>query len=86
MVRLPLQPTTTSLCIEGQKDQLATGPARDLRTVVSDGQVTREAVTCPPLLPDYQTLMRGVDRGDQLIGYHNIGRRLKKWWKECLGM
>ena len=28
--------------------------------------------------------MRGVDRGDQLIGYYNIGRRSKKWWKKIL--
>ena len=63
----------------------ATPPARVLRTVVSDGQVTREAVTCPPLLPDYQAFMRGVDRGDQLIGYYNIGRRSRKWWKRVFG-
>ena len=36
---------------------------------------------CPPCLPDYQAYMRGVGRGDQLIGYHNVGRRSKKWWK-----
>ena len=35
-------------------------------------------VECPPLLPAY---MRGIDRGDQLMGYHNVGRRSKKWWK-----
>jgi len=40
-------------------------------------------VECPPLLPDYQQYMRGVDRGDQLIGYYNIGRRSVKWWKRC---
>lgn len=44
-----------------------------------DGSKT--AVSCPPLLPDYQQYMRGVDRGDQLIGFYNIGRRSKKWWK-----
>ena len=27
--------------------------------------------------------MRGVDRGDQLVGYYNIGRRSRKWWKRC---
>ena len=26
-------------------------------------------VECPPLLPDYQKYMRGVDSGLQLIGY-----------------
>ena len=44
---------------------------------------TREAVPCPPLLKDYQQFMKGVDRGDQMIGYYNIGRRSKKWWKCC---
>ena len=42
--------------------------------------VSKTAVSCPPLLPDYQQYMRGVDRGDQLIGFYNIGRRSKKWW------
>ena len=52
---------------------------------------TTTNVPCPPLLPDYQQYMRGVDRGDQLISCYNIGRRSKKWWKrvfsyiiECL--
>jgi len=40
-------------------------------------------VECPLLLPDYQQYMRGVDRGDQLIGYYNIGRRSVKWLKQC---
>ena len=44
---------------------------------------SRIDVTCPPLLPDYQQYMRGVDRGDQLIGYYNVGRRSTKWWKRC---
>ena len=41
----------------------------------------RHAVECPPLLPDYQKFMRGVDRGDQLITQYNAGRRSKKWWR-----
>ena len=53
--------------------QEATGPAPVLRTTVSEGEVTRKEITCPPVLPDYQAYMRGVDRGDQLIGYYNIG-------------
>ena len=35
-------------------------------------------VPCPPLLPDYQKYMKGVDSGDQLIGCYNMGRRSKK--------
>ena len=42
---------------------------------------TQVDVECPPLLPDCQAFMRGVDRYDQLIGLYNIGRRSKKWWK-----
>ncbi len=38
-------------------------------------------VQCPPLLPDYQKIMKGIDCGDQLMGYYNIGRRSRKWWK-----
>ena len=36
---------------------------------------TRSNVECLPLLPDYQSFMRGIDRGDQLMGYYNVGRR-----------
>ena len=42
---------------------------------------TQEDVRCPPCLPDYQAHMRGVDRGDQLMSYYNVGRRSRKWWK-----
>ncbi len=42
---------------------------------------TQKEVESPPCLPDYQKYMRGVDRGDQLMGYYNVGRRSKKWWK-----
>ena len=48
------------------------------------GDGTQEDVMCPPCLPDYQAYMRGVDRGDQLVGYYNLGRRSKKWWKRVL--
>ena len=30
---------------------------------------TRQDVNCPPCFPDYWLYMRGVDRGDQRIGY-----------------
>ena len=56
----------------------------DLPTIMrrnKDG--TQEAVRCPPLLHDYQQYMKGVDRGDQMIGYYNVGRRSRKWWKRC---
>lgn len=56
---------------------LGTTPSVKRRKV--DG--TQEDIACPPLLPDYQKYMRGVDRGDQLLSYYNIGRRSKKWWK-----
>ena len=42
---------------------------------------TQQDIACPPVLPDYQEFMRGVDRGDQLHTYYNIGRRSRKWWK-----
>ena len=45
----------------------------------SDG--SQIPVECPPLLPDYQKYMRGVDKGDQMIGLYNVGRRSKKWWR-----
>ena len=47
-------------------------------------------VQCPPLLPDYQAYMRGVDRGDQMIGFYNAGRcsksGRKKFWNAAFSM
>ena len=42
---------------------------------------SQKDVPCPLVLPDYQAYMRGVDRGDQLQTYYNIGRRSTKLWK-----
>ena len=56
-------------------------PTSVLRAVVSDGKVTREEVTCPPLLPNYQAFMQRVERGNQLIGYYSLSRRSRKCWK-----
>ena len=42
---------------------------------------TQKDVECPPCLPDYQKFMRGIDRRDQMMGYYNVGRRSRKWWK-----
>ena len=39
---------------------------------------TKISVEWPPLLLDYQSFMRGIDRGDQLMGYYNVSRRSKK--------
>ena len=57
----------------------ATSTPSNISRTMADG--TRKDVPCPPCLSDYQRDMRGVDRGDQLIGYYNIGRRSRKWWK-----
>ena len=35
---------------------------------------TQNDIPCPPVLPDYQAYMRGVDHGDELIGFYNVGR------------
>ncbi len=53
--------------------------AAQVKRTTHDG--SRVWVTCPPLMPDYQRCMGGVDRGDQLIACYNLGRRSKKWWK-----
>ena len=43
-------------------------------------------VPCPPLLTDYITFMRGVDRGDQLIQLYNVGRKSYKPWRRMFYM
>lgn len=43
-----------------------------LPIILRDG--TREAMPCLPLLKDYQQYMKGFDRGDQIIGYYDIGQ------------
>ena len=44
---------------------------------------TQVDINCPPLLPDYQQFMRGVDKSHQMISCYNVGRRSKKWWKRA---
>ena len=46
---------------------------------LADG--TQADISCPPCLPDYQKYMRGVDGGDQLESYYNVGRKTRKWWR-----
>ncbi len=38
-------------------------------------------IPCPLCLPDFQKNMRGVDRGDQLESYYNVGNKSRKWWR-----
>ncbi len=61
--------------------ECSSGNASVRRLTIVDDAVVYQMVTCPPCLPDYQLYMRGVDRGDQLMGYYRIGRRSRKWWK-----
>lgn len=56
-----------------------TNPTATVRRREPDG--TRTDRECPPLLPDYEKYMGGVDHGDQMRVYYNVGRRTRKWWK-----
>ena len=49
----------------------------DVTLICKNPDCTRTNVTCPPLLPDYQQYMRGVDLGDQLVTYCNLSGRSK---------
>ncbi len=51
------------------------GGSTILRTEKGGSRIERQ---CPPCVIDYQKFMGGVDRGDQLESYYNMGRR-------CLG-
>ena len=44
-------------------------------------QGVRGPVPVPKALEDYQLYMKGVDLCDQMIGYHLINHRSKKWWR-----
>ena len=41
----------------------------------------RGDVVVPKALADYHAYMRGVDLSDQMVGYHIIHHRSKKWWR-----
>ena len=64
-----------------------TDPSSEPATVrcitIQDDQVVYQLVVCPPCVPDYQQFMRGVDVGDQIMGYYQVGRRSLKWWKRA---
>ncbi|XP_052261867.1 piggyBac transposable element-derived protein 4-like [Dreissena polymorpha] len=45
------------------------------------GNPTQQSVEVPKMLADYQKFMKGVDLSDQMIGYHIINHRSRKWWR-----
>ncbi len=57
------------------------GGSTVLRTEKDGSRIERQ---CPPCVIDYQKFMGGVDRGDQLESYYNMGRRTKKWWRRVV--
>ena len=48
-------------------------------------QGVRGPVVVSKALEDYQLHMKGVDLCDQMIGYHLINHRSKKWWRPADG-
>lgn len=44
----------------------------------------REAVYCPIVIAEYNKIMGGVDKFDQLLERYAIGRRSTKWWHRIL--
>ena len=55
-------------------------PATVRRITIQEDQIVHQLVVCPPCVPDYQQFMRGVNVGDQMMGYYQVERSLK-WWK-----
>jgi len=47
---------------------------------------THADVNCLPCLPDHQHFMRGVDCGDEKIGYYSISVRSRNGKKRVLHM
>ena len=54
--------------------------ARRIKDPVTGLSGTKD-VPCPLMLETYNKSMGGVDKSDQLISYHKISRRTKKYWK-----
>ena len=42
------------------------------RITIQDDRVMYQLIVCPPCVPDYQQFMRGVDVGDQMMGYYQV--------------
>lgn len=45
---------------------------------------TRQKVSCPRVVAEYNRIMGGVDRFDQLHERYSVGRRSTKWWHRIL--
>ena len=66
---------TINFCSTIHMGELSSGYCTATRREKNGSKVERQ---CPPLLLDYQKVMRGVHRGDQLQCYYNMGRRSRK--------
>jgi len=55
---------------------------RDVTRRAKDG--THSTVTCPLAIAEYNRIMGGVDRFDQLRERYSVGRRSVKWWHRIL--
>ena len=54
------------------------------RTKNPSGQFEVQDVPYPEAISKYNQFMGGVDKSDQLIGYHRIVRQTKKYWKTIM--
>lgn len=58
---------------------------KDTETVLRRNKTgAREAVYCPKVIAEYNRIMGGVDKFDQLHERYSIGRRSTKWWHRIL--
>ena len=55
--------------------------SRGVVTRRDKGESARKKIQVPKQLEDYQTNMKGVDLCDQMVSYHLINHRSKKWWR-----
>ncbi|CAH1957168.1 unnamed protein product [Acanthoscelides obtectus] len=58
---------------------------KDTTTVLRRNKAgERQTVYCPKVVPEYNRIMGGVDKFDQLHERYAVGRRSTKWWHRIL--
>ncbi|KAK9702507.1 Transposase IS4 [Popillia japonica] len=55
-------------------------PLEETKVLRTQKDSSRESVSCPSAIADYNKYMGGVDRFDQLLAAYNISWKSRRWW------
>ncbi|XP_038079307.1 piggyBac transposable element-derived protein 4-like [Patiria miniata] len=75
--------TFLSTCHQGFRNQATDFLPRNIREK-GEKKSSQKEVRAPPHAMDYNQFIGGVDKADQLRGYHTCSRQSMAWWKKIM--